>query len=113
MGRRHARQEQLRRPHRSPTPATSGATASKSVSAYQQEHENLIASIRAGEPINEAQTIAESTMTAILGREAAYSGQEVTWDQAMQSTTHLGPDKYDLGPHEVPPVARPGIYHFS
>ncbi len=82
-------------------------------SAYRREHEHLIASIRAGEPINEAQAIAESTMTAIIGREAVYSGQEIEWDQAMQSTTRLGPETYELGPYEIPPVARPGAYYFS
>jgi predicted dehydrogenase len=82
-------------------------------SAYQKEHENLIASIRAGEPINEAQNVAESTMTAILGREACYSGQEVTWDKAMQSTKRLGPESYDVASYDIPPVARPGAYKFS
>ncbi|HEX2476509.1 MAG TPA: Gfo/Idh/MocA family oxidoreductase [Lacipirellulaceae bacterium] len=82
-------------------------------SAYQKEHENLIASIRAGEPINEAQNVAESTMTAILGREACYSGQEVTWDKAMQSTKRLGPESYDVASYDIPPVARPGTYKFS
>ncbi|MEM9659096.1 MAG: Gfo/Idh/MocA family oxidoreductase [Planctomycetota bacterium] len=77
------------------------------------EHENLIASIRAGEPINEAQAIAESTMTAILGREAVYSGQEITWGDAMESDTRLGPDNYEFGPYPVAPVAMPGKYEFS
>lgn len=81
-------------------------------SAYQHEHEDLIASIRAGQPINEAQNVAESTLTGIMGREACYSGQEITWDQLMKSTTHLGPNKYEFGPFEVPPVPRPGIYRF-
>jgi hypothetical protein len=85
----------------------------KPASAYEQEHENLITSIRAGQPINEAQSLAESTLTAILGREAAYSGQEITWDQAIQSTTHLGPANYNLGPHEFPTIPRPGTYQFS
>jgi len=80
---------------------------------YQLEHADLIASIRAGEPINEAQNVAESTMTGIIGREACYSGQEITWDQAMKSTTKLGPGKYEFGPFEVPPAARPGIYRFT
>jgi predicted dehydrogenase len=80
---------------------------------YQQEHLNLIASIQAGNPINEAQTVAESTMTGIMGREAVYSGQEITWDAAMQSTTRLGPEKYEFGPYPTPPVALPGIYTFS
>jgi predicted dehydrogenase len=82
-------------------------------SAYQQEHENLIASIRAGKPINEAQNIAESTMTAILGREACYSGHEITWDEAMQSTKRLGPESYDVASYDIPAIARPGIYKFS
>lgn len=80
---------------------------------YQLEHQDLIASIRAGAPINEAQNVAESTLTGIIGREACYSGQEITWDQAMNSTTHLGPDRYEFGPYEVPPVARPSVYRFS
>jgi predicted dehydrogenase len=81
--------------------------------AYQKEHENLIASIRAGEPINEAQNIAESTMTGIIGREAVYSGQEIRWDKAMQSTTRLGPEKYEFGSYAMPKIARPGTYRFS
>jgi len=82
-------------------------------SAYRHEHANLMASILAGEPINEAQAVAESTMTAILGREAVYSGQEVAWDKAMESTAHLGPETYEFGPYKIAPVARPGTYAFS
>jgi predicted dehydrogenase len=83
----------------------------KRTNAYQQEHENLIASIRAGKPINEAQSVAESTMTGILGREAAYSGRSVDWDKALASTRKLGPEKYDLAaPFPVPEVAKPGQY---
>ena len=69
----------------------------KQTSAYQLEHEHLIASIRAGDPINEAQAVAESTMTGIIGREAVYSGQAVEWDAAMQSTKRLGPPEYAFG----------------
>ncbi|MCI0333884.1 MAG: Gfo/Idh/MocA family oxidoreductase [Planctomycetes bacterium] len=85
----------------------------KPVDAYEQEHENLIASIRSGHPINEAQSLAESTLTAILGREAAYTGQEITWDQTMQSSTRLGPQDYEFGSYEIPAVPRPGTYRFS
>ena len=77
---------------------------------YPQEHLNLIASIQAGNPINEAQAVAESTLTGIMGREAAYSGQEITWEDAMQSTMRLGPDKYEFGPYPIPDVAMPGTY---
>ncbi|NLY99886.1 MAG: Gfo/Idh/MocA family oxidoreductase [Pirellulaceae bacterium] len=80
---------------------------------YRQEHENLIASIRVGRPINEAQTIAEATMTGILGREAAYSGKALDWDAAMRSTTRLGPEKLQFGDYPIPPVAMPGTYAFS
>jgi len=80
--------------------------------AYKQEHEDLIASIRAGNPINEAQAVAESTMTGIIGREAAYSGKAIEWDAALNSTKRLGPEKYDFGPCPTPEVALPGRYKF-
>jgi hydroxypyruvate isomerase len=57
----------------------------KPVSPYVQEHTNLIASIRAGNPINELKQVAESTLTAIMGREAAYTGQELTWDEMLEA----------------------------
>ncbi|GAB6165406.1 Gfo/Idh/MocA family oxidoreductase [Thermostilla marina] len=80
---------------------------------YEQEHEDLINSIREGKPLNEAKNVAESTMTGIIGREAAYSGDEIRWDDAMQSTTRLGPEKYEFGPYEFAPVRMPGRYEFS
>jgi predicted dehydrogenase len=85
----------------------------KAVDAYEREHQNLIASIREGSPINDAQNVAESTLTAILGREATYSGREVTWDDALKSTTKLGPEVLEFGPYEIPPVPRPGTYKFT
>jgi predicted dehydrogenase len=85
----------------------------ESNSPYHQEHQDLIASILGGNPINEAQAIAESTLTGIIGREAVYSGQAVTWDQAMTSETHLGPAEYKFGPYPIPPVAIPGQYRFT
>lgn len=60
---------------------------------HQVEHEDLFAALLAGKPYNEADYGAESTMTAILGRMATYSGQEVTWNEAMQSDLSLGPKK--------------------
>ncbi len=76
---------------------------------YEREHADLIASIRAGKPINEAKTIAESTLTAIMGRMAAYTGQEVTWDFVMKkSKLDLAPAAYVMGDLPVPPVAVPG-----
>ncbi len=56
---------------------------------------------------------AESTMTAIMGREAAYGGRSISWEAAITSNTRLGPDKYEFGPYPIPPVAMPGQYKFS
>ena len=83
------------------------------VNPYQQEHTDLVNSIRAGQPINEAQAIAESTLTGIMGRESAYSGQSVEWEQALNSKTRLGPKNYEFGPLPFPKVAIPGEYQFS
>ncbi len=76
---------------------------------YQQEHDELFASIRAGKPVNDGVASAHSTLMAIMGREAAYTGQRVTWDQLMKSNQALAPANPAFGPHPVPPVARPGV----
>jgi hypothetical protein len=47
-------------------------------------------------------------MMAILGREAAYTGQKVTYEDALESTTHLGPKKYAFTELAMPPIAEPG-----
>ena len=52
-------------------------------------------------------------MTGIIGREAVYSGQAIEWDEAMKSTTRLGPDTYEFGPLPTPEVAMPGLYRFT
>ena len=76
---------------------------------YMLEHRDLINSIRSGKPINEGKQVAESVMTAILGRMAGYSGQEVTWEAAMASTVSLMPEHLAMDMHlTVPPVAVPG-----
>ncbi len=80
---------------------------------YHQEHEDLINSIRSGQPINEARQIAESTLTAIMGREATYSGQIIEWDDALNSRQDLRPSNYEFGPLPVRSVPIPGKYKFS
>jgi predicted dehydrogenase len=75
---------------------------------YVQELTDLIGSIRAGRPLNEAQAVAESTLTAIMGRMSAYTGQEVTWEQALASKLDLRPAKCEFGPLPAAPVAIPG-----
>jgi len=71
---------------------------------YQVEHDDLFASIRAGKPYNEAEYGAISTMTAIFGRMATYSGKVLSWDQAIGSEIQLRPEKYafDATPPSVP-----------
>jgi predicted dehydrogenase len=81
--------------------------------AYQTEHDELIHSIRIGEPINEAKQVAESTLTAIMGREAAYSGKEITWEMAMNTKQDFSLDTYEFGDLSVAPVPMPGKYKFE
>jgi len=76
--------------------------------AYVQEHADLIASIRAGKPLNETRQVAESCLSAIMGRMSAYTGQEVSWEQALNSQEDTMPAKLEFGPLPVPPVAVPG-----
>jgi myo-inositol 2-dehydrogenase/D-chiro-inositol 1-dehydrogenase len=71
------------------------------VNPYVQEHADLLKSIREGNPLNEAQRIAESVLTAVMGRMSSYSGQIVTWNQALNSQVSLLPEKLEFGP--VPP----------
>jgi predicted dehydrogenase len=79
---------------------------------YQNEHNELIASIRAGKPINNGDYMCKSTLMAIMGRMATYTGQEITWEKAMNSKEDLTPPKYEFGSLPVPPVAKPGVTKF-
>jgi predicted dehydrogenase len=84
------------------------APATRPTPSMVQEHADLIASIRAGKPLNELRQIAESTLTAIMGREAAYTGQEITWEQALNADQKISPMEIGFVPLEVPPVPMPG-----
>jgi hypothetical protein len=75
---------------------------------YVQEHTDLIASIRAGKPLNELKQVAESSLTAVMGRMSAYSGKTLTWEQAMNSPESLMPETLTWGPMPVPAVPQPG-----
>jgi predicted dehydrogenase len=82
----------------------------KSPNPYVQEHADLITSIREAKPLNEGKRIAESTMTAIMGRMSAYTGRALKWDWAMNaSELDLSPPAYSFD-IELPvrPVAVPG-----
>jgi predicted dehydrogenase len=79
---------------------------------YQNEHIELIASIRSGKPINNGDYMTKSSLMAIMGRMATYTGQEITWEKALNSQEKLGPEKLEFGAYPVPPVARPGETKF-
>jgi myo-inositol 2-dehydrogenase / D-chiro-inositol 1-dehydrogenase len=87
--------------------------AGEPVNPYVQEHVDLLASIRAGQPLNEGRQVAESTLSAILAREAAYTGQAITWDEIVASDLDLTPGPLAFGPLGVAPVARPGVTQLS
>jgi myo-inositol 2-dehydrogenase / D-chiro-inositol 1-dehydrogenase len=84
------------------------------VDPYVQEHTDMMNSILGKGPyINEAMAVAESTMTCLMGREAAYSGQKVTWDMMMNSQLDLLPKSFDYKESvPVPPLPVPGVYKF-
>lgn len=75
---------------------------------YQSEHDALFAAVRSGRPINDGVQMTDSTMMAILGRMAAYTGQTITWDQALASEETGTLDHYAWGPAPQCTVALPG-----
>lgn len=91
-----------------PDGVTSSPLEGERHNPYVLEHANLVDSIRAGRPLNELRQVAESTLAAIMGREAAYTGQELTWDQVLRADQDLTPTRVEFGPLGMPPVAVPG-----
>ena len=82
-------------------------------SMYDLEHEALFASIRSGEPINNGQYMSYSTMMALMGREACYSGAVITWDDMMNSDQDFTPPAWEFGPAPEPQIHQPGSYKFA
>jgi predicted dehydrogenase len=82
---------------------------------YQTEHDEFFAAIRGGTPINNGQWMAHSTMMALMGRMAAYTGQTITWEQAMNSQENLVPSAGELafGAMPFPSVPVPGVTKFA
>lgn len=76
---------------------------------YQAEHDALFASIRRADPIDDGTWMAHSTLLAIMTRMSAYSGQPVTWEQALESEERLVPEALSMASApELRPVAVPG-----
>jgi predicted dehydrogenase len=75
--------------------------------AYDLEHVALFQAIRAGKPINNGDYMVPSTLTAIMGQIACYSGKEVTWEQVSASDFYYPPRPEEVRPGIEPPV-KPG-----
>ena len=110
--RRH--QGELGRQARATTSSTrrqaDGRFRVEEINPYDQEHIDLVASIRDGRPLNELKTVAESTLTAIMGRMSAYTGKAVTWEQALTRSRTSSPRTSSSAPwppRRSPSPARP------
>jgi len=84
----------------------------KVTNPFVQEHVNLVTGIRTGKTVNDAQAQVNSTLMTIMGRIAAYTGKNVTWEEIMNSDLYLGPKTYTFGPvpgieEEVPHAGTP------
>jgi predicted dehydrogenase len=82
------------------------------VDMYQSEHNDFFASIRSGKPINNGNYMSYSSLMAIMGRMATYTGQLITWDMALHSKEDMTPAKYEWSELAVAPVAKPGVTKF-
>lgn len=81
---------------------------------YQNEHDEMFRALRAGKPINNGEYMCNSTLMAIMGRMAAYTGQRITWQQAHESKEVLMPNLLKWGDQApVSEVAIPGVTKFS
>jgi myo-inositol 2-dehydrogenase/D-chiro-inositol 1-dehydrogenase len=102
---------------RGPKPRIEGKTnwafSGTQYNMYQREHDLLFQSIRRNQPMNDGKRMATTTLMALMGRTAAYTGQQITWDQMLNSQDKYIPDKLDWnGSLPVRPRARPGIDKF-
>ncbi len=99
----------VRPPTRDAAKVTWRAPRNRSDNMYQNEHDDLFASIRSGKPINDGEWMAKSTLLSIMGRMATYTGQVVTWEEALNSKEDLTPPSYTMGSLPTPPVPMPGV----
>jgi len=75
--------------------------------ALVQEHVDLVTAIRKDKPVNTAKETALSTLIAVMGRDSAYTGRGISWDDLLASDVRLGPTEYSLAPgaHTLKPSA--------
>ncbi len=93
------------------TPRTLRGKAFQGQNPYQREHDDLMASILGTGPHRlEGEYAATSSMTAVMGRMATYSGQLVTWDEAVRSELRLAPDRYAMDARPPAVVDAAGVY---
>jgi predicted dehydrogenase len=76
---------------------------------YQTEHDEMYAGLRSGQPVNNAEQAGLSTLLAIMGRDAAYTGQVVTPEMILESTRALVPTEFAWGDAPRRPVPVPGV----
>ena len=77
-------------------------------SMYVNEHIALLKSIRSGVPINNGEYMVNSTLMALMARDAAYTGKKIKWDEYLKSEVVLGPESYDDADYQPDRIAIPG-----
>jgi hypothetical protein len=77
--------------------------------SHRQEHIDFIAALRRGEMPNDTRFLCESTLTAIMGRESAYTGKHVTWNEMLNSDLRLSPPDIAAWDGSIRPVPKPGM----
>jgi predicted dehydrogenase len=80
---------------------------------YQVEHDEMFTALRAGKPIHNGEQAAHSTLLALMGRTAAYTGQVILPEMILNSKVDLSPPRYEWGPLERPAVPVPGVTRFA
>jgi len=72
------------------------------VAPHQQEIITFVTAIRENDYVNDTQSVSDANMVAIMGRESAYTGREVSFDEMMGSNMRLGPTELEFGPYDIP-----------
>lgn len=75
---------------------------------WQEEHNHLFAALREGHTINNGPYMCNSTMLAVMGRRAGYTGEALDWDTCFHNNERLGPGEYGWTAVEEDPIAMPG-----